>query len=585
MLRTSFRLLYLALFFVVHLGQANAVNVTATYVKTLGQSNSEGTGSLQTAGGRIAVDEQGNAYFGTPGGLSFLQKVSPDGNILWQTFPVVPGFQGTAVDDKYLYTCGSGYYNRIQLQRWLRDTGAAAPGWQYDWENSAKPLNGVQPPMLPVALTVDDKYLYVADNPGHEIRRFDKASGAEAPFKNRLLVVTPNDLAFTAKGTLLVLSQTAVIEVDKEGVPIKVPVVAGLSGPTAIDVNRKTGELYIAEGGNDDELINRIRIYSADGKLQNEIGIGGDFNGKWHPLSFSFSGGAGDITSDPTGGLWVNGYGSRVELLPLLTHLTAQPQSAPDRILRGAMGAGITVDPDLDLTIGGSYKIGWDNRLLWTSGLVGAGPVRLFHTTLSSWMTTAVWSDGKATIVAAIHANQFHRISAKNGASLGKSLASNTSFIMGTCTVGRDIFYTGKGRTIQRTTTDLDAPQDFMTLPETASPSAGLIAVSPDQQMVYLSNGGETACYRRDGTQVWKEKCILGALHRGVLFTTNSDGGGIAARDAATGKLLALFADKEEGGRPPVNAFGSMAVGSRGGAEYLFIHVNARVLVYKLEIV
>jgi hypothetical protein len=438
---------------------------------------------------------------------------------------------------------------------------------------------------MPYALAVDEKYIFVADKPGNEIRRLDKVSGAEAPFQNRLLVVSPTDLALTPKGTLLILTEAAVVEVDKDGKPLQAPLIDGLYGPTAIDVNRKNGVIYVAEGGSDAELINRVRLYNADGKATNqEIGIGGDFNGKWHPYSFAFSSGAGDITLDPNGGLWVNGYGHRMFLCPMLTHLSPAPEFKPDLSLRGVMGTGLFVNPNLDVYVGGTYKISWDNQLKWTSGLIGEGPAKLFPTTIDYWPMTPVWSDGKTAIISSMHQNVLYQVNDKNGAALGKSVATGTSAVMGTCVAGRDIFFTGKERTIQRTTVDLAPPQPFMTLPEGAAPATGAIAISPDQQLVYLSNGGETACYQRNGTQVWKAKGIMGALGDGVLFTSNPDGPGIAVLDARTGEKIKVFGDKEDNGRAPLYGLGGMAMGSKDGKHYLFVHANARVLVYQVII-
>jgi len=570
-----------ALLLVTAAGHASAA--TVTYVKTLGQSNTEGKFSFVTAGGRIAVDEQGNAYFGTPGGGSYLQKVSPKGEILWQFMHNVPGFQGAAVDNKYLYTCGSGYYGRIQLQRWLRDTGEAAPGWQYDWENSTKEINGIPAFKMPNALAVDAKYIFVADINGNEVRRFDKESGAEAPFKERLLVVAPSDLALTAKGNLLVLTETAVLEVDREGAPVRVPFIANLHGPTAIEMNRKTGALYIAEGGSNAELINRVRVFDNQGTLLDEIGIGGDFSGKWHPQSFAFSSGAGDIALDPNGGLWINGYGHRMPHLPLLLHFPAA-SNTPDLTLRGVVGTGLAVDPNLDVYVGGSYKIGWDDKLKWTAGLIPDGAAKLFPTTLTTWPMTPVWSDGKTAILSSMHQNVLYRVDARNGAMQGKQMASGTSSINGTFVIGKDLFYTGQGRTIQRTTLDLTPPVPFLTLPEGAVPATGKLAISPDQQLVYLSNAIDTTCFRRDGSQVWTVKGNMGTLLNGIVFVSRPDGPGIVALDAATGKQAALFGDKEEQGRPPLYTIGGMATGSKDGVDYLFVHTNARVLVYRVAI-
>ncbi len=571
-----------AAFALVAGAQAHAVTFSSTFVKTLGQSSADSKFAFTTAGGRIAVDEAGNAYFGTPGGSSYLQRISPQGKILWQFMHNVPGFQGTAVDEKYLYTCGSGYYGRIQLQRWLKEGGEAAPGWQYDWENSSKEINGIASPKFPTALAVDDKYLFVADSLGNEIRRFDKASGAEAPFKNRLLVVAPTDLALTPKGSLLILTESAVVEVDRDGTALKVPVVARLFGPTAIDVSRKTGNLYIAEGGSPQELVNRVRVYSPEGKMLQEIGIGGDFNGKWHPLSFAFSSGAGDITLDANDGLWINAYGHRMFFSPLLTHLNAAGQA--DLTLRGTLATGLTVDPNLDVYAGSNIKMSWDDKLLWTSGLIAEGPAKLFPTTLTTWMMLPAWSDGKTAIIANVHYSYFYQVNAKNGATLGKTLPAGVPNIAGVCTVGRDIFYTGKPNTILKTSVDLEAPQTFMTLPEGAVPTTGAIAVSPDQQLIYLGNGADTGCYRRNGTEVWRTKAAMGTLFKGVLFVVNPDGAGVAALDAATGKKIGTLGDKEEDGRTPFYNFTGIATASKDGTDYLFINTNARVLVYRIAI-
>ena len=587
-----------------------AATVSATFVKTLGQTNATDKFPFITSGGRIAVDEDGNTYTGSPSGYNpFLQKISADGKILWQ-FPVFGcAMYATAVDEKYLYTGGYGYYGHVFLQRRVRETGQPAPGWQYEWDPNGKIVEPPKPagaaattavtkpatPAVPAApaisplkgpgaLAVDEKYIFVADTMGNEIRRFEKDTGKEAPFMSRLLVVKPLDLAFTQDNTILVLTEDAVFEVDKAGKTMRVPVVSSLRAPVAMDVSRKTGAIYIAEAGDNDELVNRIRVYTPEGKSLNvEIGIGGDFCGKWYPLSFAFSSGGGDIALDPKGGLWVNGYGHRMDFCPLLTHLTPGPQFKPDLTLRGVNASGIIVDPNLDVYAGGSFKISWDDKLKWTSGLIYPGPANLFPSTLGGWTMTPVWSDGKTAIIASVHYNQFYAVNAKNGAIVSKLLPSGTGSIIGACVVGRDLFYTGAGRTIQRTTLDLDPPQPFMTLPENVTPNTGGIAVSPDQQLVFLSYSNETACYRRDGTQVWKGKGVMGALFKGIVFTSNPDGPGINALDAATGKKITTICDKPENGQPPVY-MASAAIGSKDGVDYLFIHSNARIMVYRVTI-
>lgn len=578
---------------------AGAVTVSAAFVKTLGQSAGPGALPFLTAGGRLAVDDDGSVFAGSPGHYNpLLHRLGPDGRVAWQLYVFGCAFQAMAVDGKYLYNAGLGYYGHAFLQRRLKESGQPAPGWQYDWdlgkkENNKPPADKVPALARPSALLADEKYLYVADAGGNEIRRFDKETGAEAPFAARLLVVKPLDLAFTKAGTILVLTEDAVFEADRAGKPLRVPVVAGLRTPVALDVSRKTGAIYVAEAGDNAELVNRIRMYDPDGKpLDVEIGIGGDFNGHWYPLAFAFSSGAGDIALDPQGGLWVNGNGHRMEYCPLLTHLSPGPRFAPDLTLRGVGGTGLAVDPALGVIVGGSYKISWDDALEWTSGLVDPGPAGLFPTTLGGWMMTPVWSDGTAAVIASVHYNNFYQVNAKNGAALGKSVAAGTVSIAGCAVVGRDVYYTGAGRVIQRTTLDLDAPQPFLTLPEGVTP-VGPLAVSPDRQFVYAAvyvdlgkpaQHVEIACFRRDGTQAWSARGGAMALCKGVVVTGNPDGPGLVALDAATGARVGLFASVDEAGRPAVAGVSALALGARDGADYLFVHTGARIAVYRLTV-
>src|SRR5688572_5368884 len=92
------------------LGQrvARAGNVGITYVKTIGQVWPELP--MMTGGGRLSVDSEGNVYAGTPGANSFLQKISPDGRVIWRADDTHNAYYGTAVDDEYVYGSGQGYY-------------------------------------------------------------------------------------------------------------------------------------------------------------------------------------------------------------------------------------------------------------------------------------------------------------------------------------------------------------------------------------------------------------------------------------------------------------------------------------------
>lgn len=109
-------------------GVALAGELGISYVKTLGPNPPEAE-VFQTLGGRLAVDETAALYCGTPGGGSSLHKLTPEGRLVWNHFLNVPGFQGTAVDGEFLYTCGSGYcgYRQVdfypQQNALLYDTG------------------------------------------------------------------------------------------------------------------------------------------------------------------------------------------------------------------------------------------------------------------------------------------------------------------------------------------------------------------------------------------------------------------------------------------------------------------------------
>src|SRR5687767_7016531 len=79
-------------------GVAFAGDVGITYVKTIGQVWTELP--MVTGGGRLSVDEKNNVYAGTPGQNSFLQKISPEGRVIWRADDTHCSYYGTAVDDK-----------------------------------------------------------------------------------------------------------------------------------------------------------------------------------------------------------------------------------------------------------------------------------------------------------------------------------------------------------------------------------------------------------------------------------------------------------------------------------------------------
>ena len=76
----------------------------------------------------------------------------------------------------------------------------------------------------------------------------------------------------------------------------------------------------------------------------------------------------------------------------------------------------------------------------------------------------------------------------------------------------------------------------------------------------------------------------MGTLYKGILFTSNPDGPGVAALDAATGNVLTLIGNVAEASQLPISAPVGMAIGSKDGVDYLFVQANNRILVYRVTI-
>jgi len=568
--------------------------VAVSYVKSLGVLSPSGT-PLHSAMGNLAVDEEGNLFCGTPGGGSALSKISPDGAIIWQRFHNIPGFQGVAIDKEFVYTCGAGFYGYRQLQRWNRASGVPAPGWQFEWKDKDTVVNGLKPFVSPVSLAVDDQYLYIIDHGGDELRRVDKATGAEHPFAMPVKVVKPVDLAWAKSGNLLLLTESSLIELAKDGTPVHLPLVKELKGAVSVAVQPNTGNIFVAQGGTAQELLNRVYGYTPAGQPieEIEIGAGGDYQGKWSARAFAFAGGSGDLAFDPTGALWVNpGYKHHQWLFQTLTRFTPG-EFKPDRTLSGLTGAGgyyetgfLAVDDQLSIYPHGKLKITWDNKVQWTSGLTQSGDSASYPVTVWTWPTVPAWHAGKLA-VGVYHGNQLYTLSPERGTkskSLAPVLPEGYSWLIG---VGPDLFVVrATDGALLKGNFDLEGGfQPVFTPPADAQVKGAVAAVSPDLAQIVYAYAGKLVCFGKDGNKLWEAKAGVAqlAIDQGMVFLQNPDGPGILARDLQTGEVLITIADKPVEHRPAVLRASGLAVGSKDGKHYLFVNYAGRVLVYRVE--
>lgn len=555
-----------------------AGDIGMTFVKTIGQSSPEIP--LLTGGGRLSVDDKGCLYAGTPGANSYLQKISPTGRVIWRADDTHCAYTGTAVDDRYVYGCGIGYYGYGHLLRRKKASGAIPPGWNYVWTKPTDVVNGVRGFASPGALLVDNAYLYILDLGNGTLRRLDKESGAEKPFAAPIAVPNANDTAFSAAGTLLVLTPAGVAEFDRAtGKPLRPQFVTGLRGACALALNRKTGTLYIGEGGTSENPVNKIRVFSSStGEYTGmTLGRGGEWQGPWSPEAFAFSCGAADIACDAAGGFWANCFGARMGYLGLLVHFSAAGK--PDVTLLAVGGQGIAVDGDLHITQGGNYQFSWDGRLRWTSGLIGTGKPDQYPTTVSYWVMQPVYADTRRVIILNSSGSALFTLKADTGENGGRGMGLPGGSLRGYCAAGQQL-YLAIGDTIYRTTADLPPLDRFLDLPEPVK-TRGLtgLSVRDDGQVVYLSagSGAEARVYafpRTGGTPIWEAKAgALFARYRGMLLAANPGGAGILALSADDGALSTIF---------NIGSVSGLAIGSRDGVDYLCAAGQNQVRVYRI---
>ncbi len=554
-----------------------AGGLAVNYVKTLGQTNVKGM-PFRTAGGRISVDKHGNLYLcgmvNAP--WNALIKLAPDGRVIWESPCSGYNATATAVDEDYVYVVAPKL-----LRRFTKAGGKMDSTWGFEntaWGGGmAEPGIGFPSLSSPKALIASGSHLYVVDSGRDELLRLEKATGKEHPFNSRLMVVAPVDIANAKNGNLLLLTGESVFEIDAEGNPGKGPIIDGFAGAAAIDVDPVEGKIYIAIGGADGDLVNTINEYTADGKPTGvKIGRGGEFSGMWAPDQFAFAAGLNDIAIDPAGGLWVSNAGRGV--LPTLVHFDRSRRQ--DGLVMGVNAQGLAVCPDLSVIAGGTCKISWDNRPLWTSGLVTFGDQKQYPALgPENWTYRAAYADASIAVIFGYGSWTVHSQSSSTGALLHGPypVAPATEF----CSAGKAVFYVKDGVVERLDVAALDKPQSFFRPPEGVKIDNRGLAVSEDLHRVCLCEGDKVVGYRTDGAKLWAVAARPPmTMMKNTLWATPAAGIGVLALDAMTGQSLGVFGEKESGGRLPLTPT-CLAVGSKDGNTYLFVGGNSQIQVFE----
>jgi len=473
---------------------ALGIDVELRYAGVVGQASARGVW-FQPAGGRIAIDEKGNVYNGTPGGHSFVQKLAADGTVIWQQFTNIPGYQATAVDDKHLYTAGGGYYGWRQIQRRDRQTGILDEAWSHEFRDRETRSRGVEPIGTPTAIELDDKYVLISDSAAGVIRRLSKQTGLEAPFAKPLAIELPRDLARDEQGQLLILTPTAVYAVSADGVLEPEPRISDLRNASALAFDALRRLYYIAEAGDDPkEPVNVVRIFDSDGAAtETVIGSGGSFHGHWDATKFSFHGPSGDVAIDPRGNVWIQpGWADRMDRLRLLSVFSATGR--PMRTYMSSVGDGLAVDDAGRVVVGGTFMFDAKGQLTWTSGMVSRGDVVTYPTTHPNWWTMPVWAGGRLFIFD-LPKRRVMELDIETGEKVGEPYIIDRELggtLSGISAVGDDLFiYNREGQVYRLHTSFAKPPELFFEPPAALAITAAGIAIHPDLNQVVIARDGD----------------------------------------------------------------------------------------------
>lgn len=572
---------------------AGAAELDVTYVKTLGQTNATGEPLKGTGRRQLAVDGQGNVIVTSISGHPWtaMQKIGPNGRVIWEASCGGYADLPVTVADDFVYAVSPAF----ALRRYALATGKMDDAWGYTWAHDKPEIRGVRKFETASGIVVTMKYVFVSDKKLKTIRRFDRETSAEKPLTGLPTLDEPLDLAVAKNGNVLVLTDKAVLEIDLDGKAIHNPLITGLVGAQGMEVDPFTGEIFLSLGGVAGKLINQIWQYSPEGKPTGaKLGREGDFNGLWKPEVFAFSTGHADFTLDPSAGIWVNnGLGQ-------LVHFSSAPEFRHDRTFSACPDHAYDVAADSDLNVyvtqgQGQFKMSWNGDVLWTSHLWAGGDPKLYAgSPIYGWPVYIGYVGKKAPLFYGMHSHTIYTLAPETGQLQGQVHRSEFQYLMHIAANGDQLLAGGGDKDLWKivTTTHEALPKwtPFLTPP--AVFKGTLFGVSPDKQRVYLWSDNRIICMDSHGKGLWYAACPasygryvqpVAFLGDDVMFVTGEEYE-LVARDARTGKKIAIVAEKEERGRPAVSRLRGVATASKDGENYLFVLCNYQIQVFEISL-
>jgi len=243
----------------------------------------------------VAVDADamylaGGCSEGPPG----LIKQDFDGKRVWTAMHLFDAWQGG-----HSSACAGGRLYLLQANGAIivadTDTGRRIARWDVQWDkdNPIKDSNGYVSFM---DMDAHGDEIVVAYKARNAIRWLNPADGSVV---DEAEVPEPQGIAIDPHGgRVLVASRDSILSLTRAD---KAPavLVSGLTSPYRLDVEDATGEIYVYESGNSQQ----VKRFSPDGKLLKTYGApGGRKDGPYDPMSFRT---VHDITADQRGGFFI----------------------------------------------------------------------------------------------------------------------------------------------------------------------------------------------------------------------------------------------------------------------------------------